>query len=326
MILATLMVVSPVLAAGPAASALPATADPAKDPAKDSAKTELLSPAAVGWGNLLVPGLGATLSDRPLLGLTEAVLEIGTFYGGTLLAPEGRFRIDGSIDIPASGHIANAANGETLQQFGLKYHFYNTFFHYQQAVLAREAAGLSDNNPQPIYRGSWDDIITAPFKWKNLSSPWVWPAFLGVSAYLVYSFSTSSVIQSTSNLNAFDHVSYAFNQIGVVPVGSSFGEDPLFRGFMQRELTGMTGSWPLAVAAQATLFALLHEDHLTSGIVGLYFGISTHALDGNIEPSLTAHFWSNVVLGVLDYWTLKRSVGGGVPFNPPIQARMTIPF
>src|SRR4051794_25684926 len=97
-----------------------------------------ISPAAVGWGNLFVPGLGATLTDHPVAGLAEATLELGSFYGGTLLGAEGRFRIDGSVDIPESGHVGSAVTARILQQFGLKYHFYNTFYHYQQAVLASE--------------------------------------------------------------------------------------------------------------------------------------------------------------------------------------------
>jgi hypothetical protein len=296
------------------------------NPATIVPKQDRLPPAAVGWGNLLVPGLGATLSDHPLLGLTEAALEIGTFYSGTLLAEEKRFKIDGSVVVPDSGNVGKAMTAEMLQQFGLKYHFYNTFYHYQQAVIADEASGRPDNNPQPIYRGDWKDMLAAPFQWKNVSSIWSWPIILGVGGYLFYDFKHSNVTRRTGSLTGSDFSLYGASELIAVPVGSSFGEDPLFRGFIEREVRGMTGSLWLAILAESIPFALLHSDRPTAFGVGVYFGIEADALKGDLGPMMAAHFWINVVIGLLDYWTLKRSTGRDVPLNPPVSMSIQLPF
>lgn len=289
-------------------------------------KKEKLPPSAVGWGNLIVPGLGATLRDHPVRGLTEASLEIGSFYGGTLLAEEGRFKIDGSALIPSNGHIGRAMTAQMMQQFGLKFHFYNTFYHYQQAVLEDEQNERERSNPQPIYRGDWKDMLLAPFRWENVSSIWTWPIIAAVGGYLLYDYTRAPIKRRASSFSRSDDLLFGASELISVPIGSSFGEDPLFRGFIEREVRGMTGSLILAVAAESTLFALLHEDHLTSFGVGIYFGIEADQLKGELGPMMAAHFWINVIIGLLDYWSFRRSEGKDAPFNPPVNAQIMIPF
>ncbi len=302
-----------------------AHADEIKNPASPVLH-EKISPLAVGFGNLLVPGLGATLQDEPLTGLTEAALEIGSFYGGTSMGRESRFKIDGSIDIPESGSVGRAATARVLQQFGLKYHFYNTFYHYQQAAIADEESERERNNPQPLYRGTWKDVITAPFQWDNLKSNWTWPIVLGVSAYLIYDYSQSSVTLRRSGLSGGDQTVYGASELIAIPVGSSFGEDPLFRGFIEREARGYTGSLWLAVLAETIPFALLHEDHVTSFLVGSYFGIEADALRGDLGPMMAAHFWINVVIGALDFFQMRRAIGKEAPLNPPVVIQFQLPI
>ena len=293
--------------------------------AADEGPIERISPGAIGWGNLLVPGLGATLRDQPEKGLTEAGLELGSFFGGTFLGRESRFEIDGSIIIPSRNSVSRAMAGRMLQQFGLKYHFYNTFYHYQQAAIEQENTEREKNNPQPLYRGNWKDTLSAPFKWDNIKSPWTWPIVLAVSTYLIYDYSQTKVARRNSGLSFLDETSYGISQIAAVPIGSSFGEDPLFRGFIQREVHGLSGSAVTGILTQSILFSALHSDHVTSFLVGSYFGLEVNQLHGNLEPSMAAHFWINVVIGVLDYLSIKRATGQNVPFNPPI-AKITIPI
>ena len=285
-----------------------------------------VSPAAIGWGNLVVPGLGATLRDEPLTGLGEAGLEVGSFFGGTLLGHESRFKIDGSVDIPDGGSVGRAMGGRILQQFGLKYHFYNTFYHYQQAAIEQEDSPREKSNPQPIYRGTWKDVLLAPFQWDNIKTPWTWPIVVAVSTYLIYDYSQTKIMRRHSGLTTMDQASYGLSQVGAVPVGSSFGEDPLFRGFIQREIYGSTGSLVTAILTQTLLFSMLHEDHVTSFAVGSYFGIEVNQLRGDLGPSMAAHFWINMVIGVLDYCALQRSAGKNAPLNPPVVAQFTIPI
>ena len=294
--------------------------------ASEKESADRVSPAAIGWGNLLVPGLGATLQDKPLTGMSEAVLEIGSFYGGASFGRESRFKIDGSIDVPENGSVGRAAGARLLQQFGLKLHFYNTFYHYQQAVMENESSERETSNPQPLYRGTWKDVIAAPFRWENVSSNWSWPIILGVGAYLVYDYSSSPVKIRRSGLSGGDQFAYGASELVAIPVGSSFGEDPLFRGFIEREARGATHNLFLAVLAETIPFALLHEDHVTSFLVGSYFGFEADALHGDLGPMMAAHFWINVIIGAIDFFQMRRAVGKNAPLNPPVVVQFQVPL
>ena len=291
-----------------------------------SADEDRMSAGVVGWGNLIVPGLGATLRDQPGTGLKEAGLEIGSFYGGTLLAPETRFRIDGTVNLPQSGNINNAAVAQTLQQFGLKYHFYNTFYHYQQVAEENADTAHEKNNPQPLYTGTAGDIFKAPFQWKNLDSWWVLPVILGGAAYLTYDYATGTVQSQNLNFNSTGQAIYGFGIVGANPVGSYMGEDPLFRGFMQREVIGMTGSIPLAVVTQSALFSILHENHANAFVVGVYLGIVTLENQGDLGKSMAIHFWLDMFDGLFTYLRTRRAAGQNAPFNPPIGTSLMFEF
>jgi hypothetical protein len=306
-------------------SALAATPLPTSSP-EPASTDERMSAGAVGWGNLLVPGLGATLRDQPRVGLTEAGLEIGSFYGGTILAPEKRFRIDGSIDLPQSGNINNAAIAQTLQQFGLKYHFYNTFLHYQQTAEENADMVSEKSNPQPLYLGSYSDILKSPFQWKNLSSTWVWPVVIGGAAYLTISYATTTVTHQPLSLTPTGEALYGFDLAGANPVGSYFGEDPLFRGFMQREIIGTTGSIPLAILTQSAIFSILHENHANAFVVGIYLGISTLGNHGDLGPAMAVHFWLDMLDGLFTYLQTRRAAGEKAPLNPPLSFSTSFMF
>jgi membrane protease YdiL (CAAX protease family) len=289
---------------------------------------QALDPAAVGWGNLLVPGLGATLSGDPAQGITEAGLELGTYFGGTYGVREGNFSIDGSVNVPNSKNLAKPVFGQSLQEFGLKYHFYNTFWHYQQAALEAKDTESEKRKLQPLYTGDWKDILSAPFKWKYLSSVWVFPLIAVSSAYLIYNYQHTAVNGVTFRVSNSNQTLFGASQMAVIPLGGALGEEPLFRGFVMRETRDYTQSAIAALAIQSALFTLIHPADLrASGFAsGIYFGIMTNHFDGNIEPAIAAHFWVNVVSGLVTYWTLLRAQGKNTPFAPPITGSVTVPF
>ena len=41
---------------------------------------------------------------------------------------------------------------------------------------------------------------------------------------------------------------------------------------------------------------------------------------------MAAHFWINVVSGVVDYFALRRALGQNTPLGPPIVAQIQIPI
>jgi membrane protease YdiL (CAAX protease family) len=287
-----------------------------------------VSAPLVGWGNLFVPGLGATIRGKPGTGLLEASTEIGLYYGGTFGVKEGNFGIDGSVNVPHSNHLGRPVLGQIMQELGLKYHFYNTFQHYQRAVLA-SAKDREIDKLQPIYKGDLKDIMTAPFQWKNVSSPWVWPVIAASTGYLLYSYKTTGVTRFTNfHVSSADENLFGASQAIVIPIGGMMGEEPLFRGFMMREMRSYTNSAVAALILESAAFTALHPSDLQASAFasGILFGLMTNHFDGNIEPAIAAHFWVNVVSGLVTYWTLKREQGKDTPLAPPIVFTSTIPF
>ena len=287
-----------------------------------------VSPSAVGWGNLLVPGLGATLRGQPETGLLEATAEIGLFYGGTFGVREGGFTIDGSLSLPTSGSFYKPLLGDVMQEFGLKLHMWDTFYHYQQASLALVDSDREKYNSQPLYKGGWKDVMSSPFKADYLTSVWVFPLILVSSAYLVYDYTTSPLQKLTFISRPGEDGLYAFSQIGAIPLGSAFGEEPFFRGFAMREARLYTDSIVVSLVFESTLFTLIHPDDqkLSAFLSGLYFGLMTNHFKGDIGPAVAAHFWINVVSGITTYLIFKRVQGADTPFAPPLTASIQIPF
>jgi membrane protease YdiL (CAAX protease family) len=322
---------SPVRAAG--AGDAPLSAAP---PPPSLVAPEGVSSAAVGWGNLFVPGLGATLRGDPERALIEAGTEIGLFYGGTFGVREGGFTIDTTILLPQNGSLYRPLLGLTMQEFGLKLHMYDTFYHYQQASLS-----LSDteseherNAGQPLYRGSWSDILTAPFRLKNLGNPWVFGFLLPIAAYLVYDYASNGPPNYNYRSNGTEDALYGFYDVVAEPLGSAFGEESLFRGFIQREATYYTGSVIAAILLQTGMFTSLHpeENYVPAFFGGLYFGYLTHHFDGDIEKAVACHFWVNVISGTLAYFNFRRAQGKPVLFDgvnihqPPLHLTVGFPF
>jgi membrane protease YdiL (CAAX protease family) len=298
------------------------------EPAPEVEAEHIVSAPLVGWGNLFVPGLGATLRGKPGSGLMEETTEIGLYYGGTFGVKEGNFGIDGSVKVPHSNHLGRPVLGQIMQELGLKYHFYNTFHHYQRAVLVSNQDRQIDHL-QPIYKGELSDILKAPFKWENISNPWVYPVIAASAGYLLYSYKTTGVTHFQNfHVPSADENLFGISQAIVIPVGGLMGEETFFRGFMMRETRSFTGSALASLILQSAAFTALHPSDLQASAFasGILFGLMTNHFDGNLEPAITAHFWVNVVSGLVTYWTLQREQGKNTPLAPPIILQSSITF
>lgn len=286
------------------------------------------SPAVIGWGNVIVPGFGATMRGYPERGLIEAVGEVGLYYGSTFGAHEGDFTIDGSVLLPKS-NVYRPLISQILQEAGLKLHMYDTFYHYQQAALAIADSDREKSNPQPLYKGTLSDQLTAPFKWKNLETPWVYALILASAAYLTYSYATTTVPLISYRATPSEDALYGISQIAVIPFGSVLGEEAFFRGFVQREMRLYTNSAVAAVLIESAFFTLIHPRALmpSAAASGIYFGIMVNHFEGDIEQTIAAHFWVNVIDGVMSYLQFRRSQGIGTPLNPPVMGmKLSFPF
>ncbi len=283
-----------------------------------------VSPAAVGWGNLVVPGLGATLRGQPVRGLIESSATIGSYYGGTFYAKEGAFTIDGSVLVPSGRNITKPLLGQFLQEFGLKFHMWNTFYNYQQASLEPSQVQHQKEYQQPLYKGDWMDVLFAPFKWKNISTPWTYiPVALG-TAYLLYSYNTSPVVVQNHRARLGEEGLYDFTQGIGVPLGSSFGEEVLFRGFIQREARLYTNSVALSILWETTMFMVIHppDKRPVALLGGVFFGLAVNHFDGDLEPGIASHFWIDFISGFFVTLLFRKVEGKGVPFSTSLQ----IPF
>lgn len=91
---------------------------------------------------------------------------------------------------------------------------------------------------------------------------------------------------------------------------AAFGEEILFRGFLQGRLQRLIGAGParsaLAILLQATAFGLCHaylgvRGIANAAVVGLVFGIGLIACRGSLWPLILAHGLTDTVTLVLLY-------------------------
>ena len=281
-----------------------------------------VSAAAVGWSNLIVPGLGATLRGDSTRGLIESTLELGSYYGGTFHAKEGPFTIDGSALVLSDRNVTKPVIGKMMQQFGLKLHMYNTFYNYREAALDPSNADHEKLYQQPLYKGTWDETLLAPFKWKNLKSPWVYVPVLMSTAYLLVDYKNRKPY-TTPATTPQEETLYGISEGVSFPLGSAFGEEVLFRGFIQREMRLYTDSIILSIAAETLLFTLIHSPDLrpSAAAGGVLWGLSVNHFEGDLQPGIASHFWINFVSGMLNFAQFRKSQG-----KTPIGVRLTVPF
>ncbi len=288
-----------------------------------------VTPSALGWTNLFIPGGAALLRGQTGRGLLEGIAEIGLFYGGTFGVREGAFTIDSTIVVPLRGNLQRPLIGQILQQFGLKLHMYNTFYHYQQRSLELADTEKEKSNGQPLYKGGWDDTLLAPFKPSKLFDPFVIGLIAATAVYSFIEYRTDPVVASSYHSTGTEDVLYGMNSALIQPLGSSFGEEALFRGFLMREARGWTGSFVLSTLLQSGIFTLLHpaEAKLPAFLGGVYLGYLVERNHGDLEPSIAAHFWINVVRGAFQYLAFQRAQGKSTPFSaPPVSLLLWIPF
>jgi hypothetical protein len=106
--------------------------------------------------------------------------------------------------------------------------------------------------------------------------------------------------------------------LGIAP---GFGEELLFRGFIQRGLVSRLGP-PFGVLLSAALFGLAHLDPVHSVLaflLGAYLGVVTQ-LSGSIRTAILCHLLNNT-LGVLGPSLIRGALAMGGPWLiPPLLA------
>lgn len=92
---------------------------------------------------------------------------------------------------------------------------------------------------------------------------------------------------------------------------AGFCEEVMYRGYLQRQFTGMLKSVWLAIALQAIIFGASHayqslQGMLFVGVLGFLFGVLAH-WRRSLRPGMIAHFSQDSLAGLLGRIVLKHA-------------------
>ena len=98
----------------------------------------------------------------------------------------------------------------------------------------------------------------------------------------------------------------------VLSVSAGICEEAVFRGYLQRQFIGWTGSTPAGIAISAAVFGAAHayQGFRLTVLIALYgamFGLLAHWRK-SVRPGMIAHAWQDSITGLLA--ALVRVAGG----------------
>ena len=272
------------------------------------------NPQLVGWGNLVLPGLGETLRGNALGGVEQFAYETSTFAGGYALSKKKGFSsLDGISDsFKPYNYSSNARNSQLsindkltsdiLLEFSIKAHMVNSFIAYRDAYKDR---GITEGLDQHTAL----EGMTLPFDTHYIAEPDVWIPLALVAAALVVDYATSNPAPMQP-LTPSSNLLYGFNYGLWQPLGSGYPEEAFFRGFLQHEVTTAPTSPLLGVMAESVAFAFSHEPgngRYSAGAVGAYLGYLSYSHHGDLGPGTTLHFWGDLLLGLETVFLSNRA-------------------
>jgi hypothetical protein len=276
----------------------------------------------VGWLNTFVPGSGQVLLGNPWLGAFQFGAEVSTFTAGYEISARTPLTLDGVPEqVPqfnrltprSQSDISGPLYADMLQEFGIKYHFVNTFDSYREAAKMN---GITEG----IDQTSTGDLFIAPFKADNWSSPWVWIPIASVAAYVTYDYintTNNGSLNRQAVLSPYSNYLYTVNYVGVQPFGSGAPEEMFFRGFLQHEFYSAVPSEFFSIPLTTALFTFAHapgNGRFTAAVAGAYLGYLADRNDGKLSQGITVHFWGDLLLGletVLLNQKAQRSIAPG---------------
>jgi membrane protease YdiL (CAAX protease family) len=86
-----------------------------------------------------------------------------------------------------------------------------------------------------------------------------------------------------------------------------------YRGFLQAEFRGLTGTPFAAIPLSTAAFAFSHapgSGRISAAVAGAYLGFLAEKNHGRLGPGIAVHFWSDLLLGaetVLLYAKAQRA-------------------
>ncbi len=282
-------------------------------------------PKLAGGFSLLCPGCGHFYLRRPGVAATYLATSVALVGGGlALLANNGAASSAGTFEPKADPEDPLAL---PLLIGGQNLWFYSVFDAYRDARQMRGDSGYE----LAITDESLSDLASAPFRPEVVSRPWVWAA---VPLALAAGLGLSAVVEPESfrhgrpsifEVDRVNFLSYRLRPaagfaLGELYYGSLFvpvgvGEEALFRGFVQAELTEAYGP-RVGLVVGSLLFGAVHVfNFLQPGmdesdawvavpyitLVGSLLGLAYTQTGYRLETSVAMHFWYDFLLGTASF-------------------------
>ena len=277
------------------------------------------SPKGAAGYSLLCPGCGHFYLRQNGTGAAYLLTTAALLGSGLAL-------ISQSDDVSALGGASDTAKvpiGLQLVMAGQNLWFYAIFDAYRDARVLRGDEGYE----HPITRETLGTLASAPFRPSVLKSPWVWagvPAALAAGIAVSYAVAPDELTgDDRPSIFEVDEVNFlgkgyspgAGFALGELYFGGLFvpvgvGEEALFRGVLQAELTERFGPWG-GLAIASTIFGAVHTFNFTQKgsdiedaavavpfitIVGSSLGLAYMNTGYRLETSVAMHFWYDFLL------------------------------
>ncbi|MFH1761189.1 MAG: CPBP family intramembrane glutamic endopeptidase [bacterium] len=201
--------------------------------------------------------------------------------------------------------------------------YYNTFSAYNYARVKTKNRGFKT----PLHRTSFKQCITAPFKMDNINRkstliPLGLLAAIGTLGYLGVKNDPQyeafdgdrPVMIFRGSHRGFSALALSGIRSGMLSMNAGVGEEALFRGVIQTELTELINHRIIGLMGASALFGLAHWDSnssqeerqqkiFTTGLIGAYLGWLYMRNNYRLEQPIAFHFWWDVIAFTYQFLT-----------------------
>lgn len=153
-----------------------------------------------------------------------------------------------------------------------------------------------------------EELLIAPFRWKYLSSPWVYVPL----AFLAGAIGSSGPSNDTTLVNDrfMNDGTREFLTV-YQSMNAAVAEEAFFRGYMNHTLSRRHGPFTGGLIS-GTLFGLAHLQGgapvgsvLPQTMYGYYFAFLQHKNGGDIREGIALHFWWDVIIFAYQFQAYK---------------------
>lgn len=217
----------------------------------------------------------------------------------------------------------------------------NALFIYAQQVYVlslyegyRDIRLRSEMDARKIDPSSIGELVSSPFRWRQLKSPWVLGS-LAVGAGLNYILVRGAKgRRSFGDMRRMKYLGGSYNKTNgtlvysaywiPISLGAGVTEEALFRGMLQSEWEERWGSGRGLLAASG-VFGICHLTDLKdpeswanvgfATLAGLYLGWRFQKTGYRLAEPIAAHFWFNLAAGLTVFFANPKENPLGAKFE-----------